>query len=146
MTAESAVAELYEQLIAAWNERDAERFGAPFADHGVVIGFDGSELNGREAIARELGRIFADHPTAEYVAKVREVAPLAEDVVLLRAVVGMTPPDGGDLMPERNAHQTVVAKRTADDWQIVLFQNTPAQFDGRPELVEQLTQELRRLV
>jgi len=28
----------------------------------------------------------------------------------------------------------------------VLFQNTPAQFHGRPELVQQLTEELRQLL
>lgn len=28
--------------------------------------------------------------------------------------------------------------------QIQLFQNTPAQFHGRPELVEQMTEELRQ--
>ncbi|TMB75962.1 MAG: DUF4440 domain-containing protein, partial [Chloroflexi bacterium] len=27
-----------------------------------------------------------------------------------------------------------------------LFQNTPAQFHGRPELVQQLTEELRQLL
>ncbi|MGZ4033139.1 MAG: SgcJ/EcaC family oxidoreductase, partial [Tumebacillaceae bacterium] len=32
------------------------------------------------------------------------------------------------------------------DWQIALFQNTPAQFHGRPELVEQMTAELRELI
>jgi len=28
---------------------------------------------------------------------------------------------------------------------IALFQNTPAQFHGRPELAQQLTEELRQL-
>jgi len=30
------------------------------------------------------------------------------------------------------------------EWRIKLFQNTPAQFHGRPELVEQMTDELRK--
>jgi hypothetical protein len=28
-------------------------------------------------------------------------------------------------------------------WRIVLFQNTPAQFHGRPSLVEEMTRELQ---
>ncbi len=28
----------------------------------------------------------------------------------------------------------------------IMFQNTPAQFHGRPELVQQLTEELRQLL
>jgi hypothetical protein len=31
-------------------------------------------------------------------------------------------------------------------WRIALFQNTPAQFHGRPELVQQLTEQLRQLL
>lgn len=46
-------------------------------------------------------------------------------------------------MPERNAHQTLLARKDGDDWRVVLFQNTPAAYDGRPELVEAMTDELR---
>lgn len=42
-----------------------------------------------------------------------------------------------------NAHQTVVAISQGGHWRITLFQDTPAQFPGRPELVQQFTQELR---
>jgi hypothetical protein len=44
----------------------------------------------------------------------------------------------------RRAVQTLVAERCEDEWRVVLYQNTPAQFHGRPELVESLTEELRR--
>jgi hypothetical protein len=60
--------------------------------------------------------------------------------------VGVVPPGSSELEPARNAHQTVVATRQDDRWQIVLFQNTPAQFHGRPELLEQMTHELRDVV
>ena len=73
---DARVAALYEELIAGWNAQDADRYAAPFADDGVVIGFDGSEMVGREAIAEEMRRIFADHETADYVAKVRSIVTL----------------------------------------------------------------------
>ena len=33
-----------------------------------------------------------------------------------------------------------------DGWRIALYQNTPAQFHGRPELSRALTEELRQLL
>jgi uncharacterized protein (TIGR02246 family) len=110
---------------------------------GAVIGYDGSEQTGRGEIAREMQRIFDGHQTASYVAKVQSVELLAADVALLRAVVGMLPPGSSDLNPERNAHQTLVVRRDDGNWQIVLFQNTPAQFHGRPDLAKALTAELQ---
>jgi uncharacterized protein (TIGR02246 family) len=138
----SAVADLYERLISAWNATDAKAFAATLADEGVVIGFDGSELVGRIAVEREMTRIFADHRPARYVANVHSIEELADTITLLRAVVGMIPPGESELHPDRNAHQTVLARRRDEGWQIVLFQNTPAQFHGRPKLSERLMEEL----
>lgn len=36
----------------------------------------------------------------------------------------------------------MVTKKYGDDWKIELFQNTPAALHGRPEMVQQLTEEL----
>src|SRR5205085_12619783 len=89
-TAEEApIAELYSTLIAGWNDRDARAFASVFADDGSLIGFDGSDPNGRATIEREQQAIFADHTPAQYVAKVRSIELLAPTVALLRAVVGM---------------------------------------------------------
>jgi uncharacterized protein (TIGR02246 family) len=77
---------------------------------------------------------------------VREVRSLAPGVALLRAAAGMVPPGGDDLNPDVNTVQTLLAARAGDGWRIVLFQNTPAQFHGRPELTEQHLAELRPLV
>ena len=119
---------------------------ATFAEDGEMIGFDGSQIQGRAAIAEELKRIFADHETAPFVAKVRNVQQPAPGVALLRAVAGMIPPGRSDIDPSVNTHQTIVAAKIDDTWLIVLFQNTPARFHGRPELVERLTEELRQLL
>jgi len=115
---------------------------AAIAPDGLVIGFDGSQMSGRDEVAEELGRIFADHETATYVTKVRSVKRLGADVALLHAVAGMVPPGSSEIMPERNSIQTVVARRDDDVWSVAIFQTTPARFDGRPELVQALTAEL----
>jgi uncharacterized protein (TIGR02246 family) len=61
------ISSLHRELLAAWNRRDAEAFAALFADGANSIGFDGSQMNGREEIAATLAQILADHQTASYV-------------------------------------------------------------------------------
>ncbi len=143
---EIEVRTVYRDLLDGWNSHNATAFAAAFTEDAQVIGFDGSQMSGRAEIASTLQQIFADHLTAPYVSKVREVRLLSPDVALLRAVVGMVPPGQSDLNPQLNALQTLVAVKRDDRWRIALFQNTPAQFHGRPELVEQLTEELRQLL
>jgi uncharacterized protein (TIGR02246 family) len=144
-TDDNAVRALYHQMLEGWNTRNAQAFAAPFAEDGEVIGFDGSQMSGSAEIAATLQQIFADHVTAPYVSKVRGVRLLRPDAAVLRAIVGMVPPGQADLNPAVNAHQTLVAARRAGTWHIVLMQSTPAQFHGRPELVQQMTEDLRQV-
>ena len=141
---ERAVRALYHQIIDGWNQRNAQAFATPFAQDGEAIGFDGSQMSGRAEIAATLGQIFADHVTAPYVSKVTTVRFLRPDVALLRAIVGMAPPGQADLNPALNAHQTLVAVKHDGVWHIALLQTTPAQFHGRPDLVQRMTDELRQ--
>jgi uncharacterized protein (TIGR02246 family) len=124
---------------------NAEDFAALFAADGTMIGFDGSQASGTQ-IVDHLRPIFQDHPTASYVVKVREIRFLGPDSVMLRAIVGMVPPGERDLNPATNALQTLIAERQEPGWRIVLFQNTPAQNHGRPELTEKHAAELRPLL
>ena len=143
-SADVEVRTLYRELLDGWNQRDAAAFAAPFAEDGEVIGFDGSQMTGRAEIASTLGQIFADHVTAPYMSKVRCVCLLSPEVAILRAIVGMVPPGQLDLNPALNAHQTLVAAKRDGTWRIELLQTTPAQFHGRPDLVQHMTEELRQ--
>ena len=136
---------LYSQMMAGWNKRDAEALAVPFAEEGEIIGFDGSQHIGRADIAATIGHIFAEHLTPPYICKIRSVRLLSPEVAMLRAIAGMVPPGKSDLDPQLNTHQTLIAAKRDGIWRIILFQNTPAQFHGRPELVEQMTEELRQL-
>jgi uncharacterized protein (TIGR02246 family) len=137
---------LYKDLIQAWNDRNATDFAAMFTSDGNSVGFDGSQMNGRREIHSEVKRIFADHDTATYVAKVKEIRELRPFVMLLRAVVGMVPPGGNELNPAANAIQSMVAVEREGETRIALLQNTPAAFHGRPELGEELTAELTKVL
>ncbi len=144
--ADFPIYDLYRQLLEAWNNQNAHAFAATFAEDGSSVGYDGSQMNGLAEIEMTLSGIFAHHKTAAYVAIVREIRFLSPQSAVLRAVVGMIPPGKIDLNPERNAIQSLVATYADNQWRIALFQNTPARFDGRPELSEALTQELRQLL
>jgi uncharacterized protein (TIGR02246 family) len=143
---EAVILDLYADLIESWNHKSAGRFAFLFDENGNVVGFDGSQMNGRAEIEIELGGIFTLQKTGTYVTRVREIRFLSKKVVLLRAVAGMIPYGESDIKPEINSIQSLIAVRKGDDWKIALFQNTPAQFHGRPELAEALTSELRELV
>ena len=135
---------LYQTLLEAWNDKDAHEMAELFSENGNVIGFDGSQMDGRKQIESVLGQIFADHPTPVYVAAVRGVRFLAPGVAILRAVAGMVPRGHSDINPALNVVQSLIATKEQDRWRLALFQNTPAAFHGRPELSEQLTAELRQ--
>lgn len=144
----AAVVAVYRRLLEAWNARDARTYAAVFTPDAHVTGFDGSQINGRSEIESELATIFADHSTASYVGKVREVRSLGPGVTLLRAVVGMIPPGEQTINPAANAIQSLilVTDQRPGEPQIAFFQNTPAAFHGRPNLTTGLTEELTSVV
>lgn len=138
-----AVERLYHEMINCWNRRDAACMAMNFSTDATVIGFDGSAMNGREEIRVTLDQIFRDHATPLYVSIPRGVRFPAGDVAIFTAAVGMIPPGAEQIQADLNAIQMLTLVRHDGHWVIESFQNTPAQFHGRPELAEALTQELR---
>jgi len=137
---------LYRRLLEAWNRRNAADFAALFAPDGNTVGFDGSQMNGRDEIASTLKAIFEHHQTASYVAGVREVRQLGPGVVLIRAAVGMVPPGQGELNPAVNAIQSVVLTESGGALSIALLHNTPAAFHQNAAAGEALTRELTEVL
>jgi len=138
-----AIVSIYSQLLDAWNSQDAAGMAALFSEGGAQVGFDGSEAQGPRTIREQLAPIFKDHPTKRFVHIVREVRQLTDDVAMLRAIAGMVPRDSLELDESKNVVQTLVLRKDGGDWRIVLFQNTPARLDGRPEAVAAMSEELR---
>lgn len=138
------IMELYQRLINAWNKRDASGMAELFMDEGEMIGFDGSLASGNNGVFTHLEPIFASYPTPPFVSKIKDVRSLGSaNAAILRAIVGMVPPGREELEPSLNAHQTLVAVNVEGKWLIEVFQNTPARYDGRPELIEEMTDELK---
>ncbi|HSB94507.1 MAG TPA: SgcJ/EcaC family oxidoreductase [Flavitalea sp.] len=142
----TAIEELYNQLLTCWNNQDAAGMASLFTEDANVIGFDGTQMNGQSQIETDLKAVFTSHKTARYVWKIEEIRSLDRQTVLLRAIVGMVPPGKHELNPATNAIQSLVVNYKNNAWKISLFQNTPAQFHGRPEQVEAMTKQLSQLV
>jgi uncharacterized protein (TIGR02246 family) len=141
-----SVQDLYHRFLSAWNDRDARGMADHFTGDAEMIGYDGSQAIGRDEIYSHLSPIFENFPTPPYYGKVKSISVLSDNAVILRAIAGMVPIGKTDLSPELNTHHTLVAVKEGESWLIKLFQNTPAQFHGRPELVEKMTKELKELV
>ncbi|MDR5879682.1 SgcJ/EcaC family oxidoreductase [Caballeronia sp. LZ032] len=134
----------YFGLLEDWNRQDAPALAARFTERGSLVGFDGSQVDGRACIEAHLRSIFEQHPTPLFVAKVREVRRMANgQTLLVRAIAGMWPRGGTALDPKLNAIQTMVLSLCDGAYRIEMFQNTPAAFHGRPEEGERLSEELR---
>lgn len=143
---ETAVRLLYIKLLACWNNHDAQQYSDLFSEDANVIGFDGSQMNGKQEIKKELTRIFKEHKPAAYINIIREIRFVSPEVSILRAVVGMVTPRKSDINPEVNAVQTMIAQKRNGEFFIELFHNTPAAFHGQPDLREKLSEELRELI
>jgi uncharacterized protein (TIGR02246 family) len=141
---EDAIRGLYQTLLDGWNRRDAPAMVELLLDDGLVVGFDGSQMQGAAMVGEELARIFADHTPARYVGIVRRVSFPSPGIAILHAVAGMVPPGQRQIKAENNAVQTITAVERDGRWRIAVYQNTPARFDGRPALVAELTRELER--
>ena len=141
-----AVRSMYLQLLENWNNQNADGFSSLFAENGNAIGFDGSQMNGRKQINDEISKIFANHKVSSFVGIIKEVRPLCPTVFILRAFAGMVPPGQTNINPAVNAIQTLIAQKEQEQFSIALFHNTPAAFHGRPELSQQLTEELQQVL
>src|SRR5918996_301503 len=133
---EVAIRLLYQQLIDGWNKGNGEAFASPFAEDGDLVGFDGTHLKGRQEIVSFHQQLFDTFVKgSRLVGKIRNVRFLTPDVAIMHVVGGTIMAGKSDIEPERNSiHTLVVMKESDDKWRIAAFQNTRAQYIGRPDM------------
>jgi uncharacterized protein (TIGR02246 family) len=142
---EVEIRRLYKQMIDGWNNGSGNAFAAPFTDDSDFIGFDGTHMKGRQQIAAFHQMLFDTFVKgSRLVGKVRSIRFLGSDVAIMIAVGGTVMAGQTDIEPERNSIHTLVAIKHDRKWQFTAFQNTRAQYIGRPEKSHELTEELRR--
>ena len=145
---EAAICALYQQAMDGWNRGSGEAFAAPFAEDSDLVGFDGTHLKGRQEITSFHQQLFDTYVKGtRLVGKISSVRFLTSDVALMHVIGGTIMAGQTDIEPERNSVQTLVAtKDNKGEWRLAAFQNTRAQYLGRPEQAQALTAELRRLL
>jgi uncharacterized protein (TIGR02246 family) len=152
MSPKEQVELLYRRVADGWNAMDADGIASAFAESALMVGYDGSEMRGRNEIASALRDVFDDHTPGRWVALVRDITFPTPNLALLRAHAGWfgarTPESLGTRrgsVPEwfPQAVQSMVALSTSGRWQIVLLQSTPAALHGRPQAAAALAEELR---
>ncbi|MHC0039299.1 SgcJ/EcaC family oxidoreductase [Pseudoneobacillus sp. C159] len=140
------VQSLYYQTMEAWNNRDAHTIAHLYTVDGESIGFDGIQIIGRESLLARFHTIFEETLTSNFVYKIKDIHFLSPTIAIIRAIAGMVPPGHEDIIPNGNTHHTLIIINQEGKWLIKLFQSTPARFLGRPDLCEQMTEELRELL
>lgn len=81
------------------------------------------------------------------VGKVGSVRFLTPDVAMMHTIGGTIMADQTDIEPERNSVQVFTVKKDdKGDWHIAAFANIRAQYIGRPEQSQELTEALKETV
>jgi uncharacterized protein (TIGR02246 family) len=127
---EAIIRTLYQQTIDGWNQGSGDAFAAPYSEDSDFVGFDGTYLKGRQQIA-SFHQMLLDKflKGSRLIGKIRSIRFIAENVAI---------------MPERNSIHTIVAVKRDNNWYFTAFQNSRAQYIGRPEESQALTEELRQ--
>jgi uncharacterized protein (TIGR02246 family) len=142
---EAAIFKLYEQMMEGWNKGNGLLFSQPFALNADLVGFDGTHLKGSKQIASFHQQLFDTYVRgSRLVGKIRSIRFLDSAVAIMHAVGGTVMAGQADIDPERNSIQTIVVTKHYGKWSIDAFQNTRVQYLGRPELCQELTEELRK--
>jgi uncharacterized protein (TIGR02246 family) len=144
---EAAIRGLYQQMIDGWNAGSGAGFASVFAEDGEQAAFDGTRYQGREAIAAAHQHLFETWVKgSRLVGRVLSVRPLTDGVAQMNTIGGTVLAGRSDIAPERNSVQTFIAIQRDGDWRVAAFHNTRAEYLGRPDEAQALTDELRSLL
>jgi uncharacterized protein (TIGR02246 family) len=142
---ETTIRKLYQRTIDGWNKASGDAFAAPYTDDSDFIGFDGTYMKGRQEIASFHQMLFDKFLRgSRLIGKVRSIRVVTVDVAIMIAVGGTVMAGQSDIEPERNSIHTIVAVKRNNNWYFTAFQNSRAQYIGRPEESQALTEELRQ--
>ena len=142
---EAIICKLYQQMIDGWNAGNGDAFAAPYTDDSDFIGFDGTHMKGCQEIASFHQMLFDKFlKGSRLIGKIRGIRFVTTDVAMMIAVGGTIMAGQSDIEPERNSIHTIVAIKRDNNWYFTAFQNSRAQYIGRPEESQALTEELRQ--
>lgn len=118
-----AIRSIVAAVEAGWNAGSGDQFAAPFAIDADYVVVNGMYLKGRQAIAAGHQHIFETiYRDSRNTGTVERIRFLTDDVALthVRWHLKLRPNDSGS-----TARCTMVLTRSAGDWTITAFHNTP---------------------
>lgn len=122
--AESAIGQIIDRMVAAWNRGSAAAFSAPFTDSSDFIAFEGTHLRGREQIQAFHQPLFDTVLKGSQLAgEARFVRLLRPDLAVMHATARMTLPGEREPSPSRDSMQLFVLVRAHDEWRVEAMQN-----------------------
>lgn len=106
-------------MIAAWNRGDAAAFAAPFAADATLIAFEGTQLDGRDAIAEFHQALFAKQRKGTRLdCDVKFVRFLDPETAVMHARCGVILAGRERPMASRESMQLFVCTRRSGEWRI----------------------------
>jgi uncharacterized protein (TIGR02246 family) len=131
MGAETEIPALVQAYVDAWNQHDADKFAALFAEDADVTSAQGATLHGRAAVHDQhkkmfQGRFRSSHRTAD-PPKIRSLTPDLAGVDVPMRFGGVAGPDGTP-RPDRPVLAVWVVAHGPTGWSIVIAHesNLPA--------------------
>lgn len=122
---EAACRAVYDELVAGWNEGNARRFAAAFAEDGELVAFDGTRLRGRATIEAFHQSLFDKWlKGTRLTGGVDTMRMLRPDVAVMHAIGGTIKRGKTKPARARDSIQTLTLTRTDEGWRIAAFQNT----------------------
>jgi uncharacterized protein (TIGR02246 family) len=127
---EAAVRENVRRMEEGWNKKSGELFASPFAADADYVVINGSQIKGRETIARAhqgiFDTVFKDSALSLSVRQIRFLRP----EVALAHVAAHLRVGQGAAAREADATITMVMTKDAGGWKIGAFQNTGVETGG----------------
>lgn len=144
------VRRLFDTLMQAWSDGDAEAYGRCFTDDADYVSFDGTLAHGRHAIVQAHDALFRGVLTGSaLVGEVEDVRFLAADLAMVHATGSVLMPWRTRLPNRRLSRQTLVAVERHGHWLWTSLHNTRVRPMSIPEpdaLVSQAAHLLSRML
>lgn len=123
MSDETAIRALFDSTLTAWNQADAEAFGAAFTEDADYVIFVGTHYRGRKIITDMHATLWRKYlKGSRLLGHITDIHFVTADVAVVTSVGRVLKSRFSRRKPDKT--QTFVAVRQGTDWKFAAFQNT----------------------
>ncbi|MBF6334302.1 SgcJ/EcaC family oxidoreductase [Nocardia abscessus] len=150
-TDEARIRALFEDLMQAWTDNDAEAYAGLFTDDSDYVSYDGTRATGRAEHQHNHDKLFrgvlAGSALVGELESIRFVTP---DVAILHGTASVLMPWRSRLPERRRSRQTLVLVRASEGWRVTAIHNgrvrpvTVPEPDSFPSAMSRLMSRVAR--